>query len=136
MVGRMGGGERREQLALGETPNIAARVQGKAEPDEIVISAATQRLVAGLFETEDRGQHELKGMSFPISLLRVTGEGTARSRFEVVARRGLTPLVGRDLEAGFLAERWEQAQAGAGQAVLLSGEPGIGKSRLTSELRT
>ena len=135
VVGQMGGGSRHEQLALGETPNIAARVQGQAEPGEVIISAATQRLVTGLFETEDRGRHELKGISFPISLSRVTGEGIARSRFEVVARRGLTPLVGRDLEAGFLAERWEQAKTGAGQAVLLSGEPGIGKSRLTSELR-
>ena len=135
VLGQMGGGSRHEQLALGETPNIAARVQGQAEPDEVVISAATQRLVAGLFETEDRGQHEVKGLSVPLALSRVTGEGTARSRFEVAVRHGLTPLVGRDLEAGFLAERWEQAQVGTGQAVLLSGEPGIGKSRLTSELR-
>ena len=135
VLGQMGGGSRQEQLALGEAPNIAARVQGQAEPDEVVISAATQRLVAGLFETEDRGRHELKGLSVPIALFRVTAEGTARSRFEVAIRHGLTPLVGRDLEAGFLAERWEQAQARAGQAVLLSGEPGIGKSRLTSELR-
>ena len=135
VLGQMGGGSRSEQLALGETPNIAARVQGQAAPDEVVISAATQRLVAGLFETEDRGHHELKGVSVPIALSRVIAEGTARSRFEVAVRHGLTPLVGRELEAGFLAERWEQAQAGAGQAVLLSGEPGIGKSRLTSELR-
>lgn len=82
VVGQMGGGSRHEQLALGETPNIAARVQGKAEPNELVISAATQQLVAGLFETEDRGRHELKGLSFPIALFRVTAEGTARSRFE------------------------------------------------------
>ena len=135
VLGQMGGGSRHEQLALGETPNIAARVQGQAEPDEVVISAATQRLVTGLFETEDRGQHEVKGLSVPLALSRVTGEGTARSRFEVAVRHGLTPLVGRELEAGFLAERWAQAQAGAGQAVLLSGEPGIGKSRLASELR-
>ena len=135
VLGQMGGGSRHEQLALGETPNIAARVQGQAEPGEVIISAATQRLVAGLFEMEDRGSMELKGISFPITLHRVTAEGTAHSRFEVTLQRGLTPLVGRDLETGFLAERWEQAQAGAGQAVLLSGEPGIGKSRLTSELR-
>ena len=135
VLGQMGGGSRHEQLALGETPNIAARVQGQAQPDEVVISAATQQLVVGLFETEDRGYHELKGLSIPIALSRVTAEGTARSRFEVTVQHGLTPLVGRDLEAGFLGERWEQAQAGAGQAVLLSGEPGIGKSRLTSELR-
>ena len=136
VVGQIGGGSRQEQLASGETPNIAARVQGQAEPNEVVISAATQRLVAGLFETEDRGHHELKGVSVPVVLSRVMAEGTARSRFEVAVRHGLTPVVSRELEAGFLAERWEQAQAGAGQAVLLSGEPGIGKSRLTSELRT
>ena len=135
VLGQMGGGRRHEQLALGETPNIAARLQGVAQPDEVVISAATQRLVAGLFETQDQGRIDVKGLSFPPSLFRVTAEGTARSRFEVAVRDGLTPLVGRELEAGFLAERWEQAQAGAGQAVLLSGEPGIGKSRLTSELR-
>ena len=135
VVGQMGGGSRHEQLTLGETPNIAARLQSVAQPDEVVISAATHHLVTGLFETQDQGHIDVKGLSFPLSLFRVTAEGTARSRFEVAVRHGLTPLVGRDLEAGFLAERWEQAQAGAGQAVLLSGEPGIGKSRLTSELR-
>ena len=135
VVGEMGGGNRHEQLALGETPNIAARLQSLAQPDAVVISAATHHLVAGLFETQDQGRIDVKGLSLPLTLFRVTAEGTARSRFEVAVQRGLTPLVGRDLEAGFLAERWEQAQAGAGQAVLLSGEPGIGKSRLTSELR-
>jgi class 3 adenylate cyclase/tetratricopeptide (TPR) repeat protein len=136
VLGQMGGGSRHEQLALGETPNIAARLQGVAQPDAVVISAATHHLVVGLFETHDQGRIDVKGLSLPLSLFRVTAEGTARSRFDLAVRHGLTPLVGRDLEAGFLAERWEQAQAGAGQAVLLSGEPGIGKSRLTSELRT
>ena len=135
VVGQMGGGSRHEQLALGETPNIAARLQSVAQPDEVVISAATHHLVTGLFETQDQGRIDVKGLSFPLTLFRVIAEGTARSRFDVAVRHGLTPLVGRELEAGFLAERWEQAQAGAGQAVLLSGEPGIGKSRLTSELR-
>ena len=136
VLGQMGGGSRHEQLALGETPNIAARLQGLAQPDEVVISAATRHLVAGLFETQDQGRIDVKGLSLPLTLFQVTGEGTARSRFEVAVQHGLTPLIGRELEAGFLAERWEQAKAGAGQAVLLSGEPGIGKSRLTSELRT
>ena len=136
VVGQMGGGSRHEQLALGETPNIAARLQSVAQPDDVVISAATHHLVTGLFEMQDQGRIDVKGLSLPLSLFRVTAEGTARSRFDVAVRRGLTPLVGRELEAGFLAERWEQAQTGAGQAVLLSGEPGIGKSRLTSELRT
>ena len=135
VVGEMGGGSRHEQLAVGETPNIAARVQGKAEPDEVVISAATQRLVAGLFETEDRGRHELKGISSPQPLYRVTAESSVQSRFEVAVQAGLTPLVGREHELGVLCERWTQAQAGNGQVVLLSGEPGIGKSRLVQELK-
>ena len=135
VLGQMGGGSRHEQLALGETPNIAARVQGEAQPDEVVISAATQRLVTGLFETEDRGQHALKGISSPQPLYRVTAESTAQSRFEVAVQVGLTPLVGRDHELRVLHERWMQVQAGNGQVVLLSGEPGIGKSRLLQELK-
>ena len=134
VVGQMGGGSRHEQLALGETPNIAARVQGKAAPNEVVISAATQRLVAGLFEWEDQGRHELKGISTPQPLSRVTAESTAQSRFEAAVRVGLTPLAGREQELGVLRERWTQAQADAGQVVLLSGEAGIGKSRLVQEL--
>ena len=135
VVGQMGGGSRHEQLALGETPNLAARVQGKAEPDEVVISTATQRLVAGLFETEERGLHELKGISTPQLLYRVMAESTAHNRFEVAVQRGLTPLVGRETEVEFLHQRWEQAQAGIGQAVLVSGEAGMGKSRLVQELK-
>ena len=135
VIGQMGGGSRHEQLALGETPNVAARVQGKAEPDEVVISVATQRLVAGLFETEDRGLHELKGISTPQMLYRVTAESLVQSRFEAAVQSGLTPLVGREDELAFLHQRWTQAQTGNGQAVLVSGEPGIGKSRLMQELR-
>ena len=135
VVGQMGGGSRQEQLALGETPNIAARVQGHADPDTVVISAATQQLVAGLFETEDRGRHELKGISAPQGLYRVRAESSAQSRFEAAVRTGLTPLVGRDSELSTLRERWTQAQAGEGQVVSLSGEPGIGKSRLVEEIK-
>ena len=135
VIGQMGAGERYEQLALGETPNIAARVQGKAEPDEVLMSTATQRLVAGLFKTQDRGSHDLKGISTPQLLYRVTAESQAQSRFEAAVRTGLTPLVGREDELAFLRQRWAQAQAGNGQAVLISGEPGIGKSRLMQELR-
>ncbi|MBI3303410.1 MAG: AAA family ATPase, partial [Deltaproteobacteria bacterium] len=135
VVGEMGGGGRHEQLALGETPNIAARVQGKAEPDTVVISAATQRLVAGLFEYEDRGIHALKGISTPVPLYRVTAASAAHSRFEAAVRSGLTPLVGREEELQFLQQRWEHARAGAGRAVLVTGEPGIGKSRLVQELK-
>ncbi|NOT53291.1 MAG: AAA family ATPase, partial [Deltaproteobacteria bacterium] len=135
VVGEMGGGSRQEQLALGETPNIAARVQGAANPDEVVISAATYRLVEGLFVCEDRGQPALKGVAVPLTLYRVEKESDAQSRFQVVARQGLTPLVGREHEYGLLQDRWQQVRDGAGQIVLLGGEPGIGKSRLVEALK-
>jgi class 3 adenylate cyclase/predicted ATPase len=135
VIGEIGSSEKREMLALGETPNLAARIQGQANPDEVVISAATYRLVEGLFTCEDRGQPELKGISTPLRLYRVVKESDAQSRFEVVVRKGLTPLIGRDHEFGLLHERWAQAKTGEGQVVLLSGEPGIGKSRLLQELK-
>jgi class 3 adenylate cyclase/predicted ATPase len=135
VVGEMGGGRRQEQLALGETPNLAARIQGQAAPDEVIISAATYRLVEGLFTCEDLGQPDLKGVTTPLTLYRVVKEEEVQSRFEVVVRKGLTPLVGREHEYGLLRERWERVKVGAGQAVLLSGEPGIGKSRLVEALK-
>src|SRR5713101_1256448 len=136
VVGDMGGGGYRDPLAIvGETPNIAARVQGIAEPNTVVISAATARLVQGLFECQDRGPQELKGVSTLVSVYRVLRESEAQSRFEVAVSTGLTPLVGRDEELGLLRRRWEQAKAGEGQVVLLSGEPGIGKSRLAQTLK-
>ena len=123
-------------LALGETPNIAARVQGQAEPDTVVISAATYRLVQGLFECQDLGPQTLKGISTPLSLYRVVGESAAQSRFEVAVQTGLTPLVGRESKnSDCCSSAGTQAKAGAGQVVLLSGEPGIGKSRLVQELK-
>jgi AAA ATPase domain/Adenylate and Guanylate cyclase catalytic domain len=135
VVGEIGGGVKREQLALGKTPNIAARIQGQAEPDTVVISTTTYRLVEGLFECEDRGQPALKGVATPLTLYRVLKEGEMQSRFQVVARKGLTPLVGREHEFGLLRERWERVRDGEGQVVLLSGEPGIGKSRLVEALK-
>jgi class 3 adenylate cyclase/predicted ATPase len=135
VIGEIGSSEKREILAMGETPNIAARLQGLAEPDTAVISGATYRLVEGLFECQDRGLQELKGTSTPVPLYRVVCESAAQSRFEVAVRTGLTPLVGRESELGLLRQRWEQAKAGAGQVVLLSGEPGIGKSRLVQEFK-
>jgi predicted ATPase/class 3 adenylate cyclase len=135
VVAEIGTGARTEQLALGETPNIAARVQGLAEPDTVVISAATSRLVQGLFECQDLGPQALKGLSTPLTLYRVEKESTAQSRFEVAVRTGLTPLVGREHEVELLQERWQRAKQGEGQVVLLSGEPGIGKSRLVQELK-
>jgi predicted ATPase/class 3 adenylate cyclase len=135
VVGEIGSSEKREMLALGETPNLAARIQGQAEPDEVVISTTIYRLVEGLFECEDRGQPELKGVTTPLTLYRVVKESEAQSRFEVAVSTGLTPLVGREEELGLLQRCWTQAKEGAGQVVLLSGEPGIGKSRLVQALK-
>jgi len=135
VVGEIGAGEHTERLALGETPNVAARIQGQANPAEVIISAATYRLVEGLFACEDRGQPELKGIATPLTLYQVRKESDVPSRFEAAVKKGLTPLVGRESELGLLRQRWEQAKASAGQVVLLSGEPGIGKSRLVQELK-
>jgi TOMM system kinase/cyclase fusion protein len=135
MVGEIGAGEHTERLALGETPNIAARVQSRAEPNTVFISQATSRLVQGFFICESLGPQSLKNVAAPLELYRVHGAGKAHTRFEVSVQKGLTPLVGRDSELGWLRQRWEQATAGAGQVVLLSGEPGIGKSRLVQELK-
>ncbi len=135
VIGEIGSSEKREMLALGETPNLAARIQGQAAPDEVMISAATYRLVEGLFACEDRGQPDLKGVATPLTLYRVVKESEAHSRFEVVVRKGLTPLIGREHEFGLLQERWARVKEGVGQVVLLSGEPGIGKSRLVEALK-
>ncbi|MGE0822974.1 MAG: adenylate/guanylate cyclase domain-containing protein [Candidatus Binatia bacterium] len=135
VISEIGAGEHTEKLALGETPNIAARLQGLAEPDTVVISAATQQLVEGLFESQDLGPHTLKGISTPLSMYQVVKESATQSRFEIAVSKGLTPLVGREEELGLLRRRWEQAKDGAGQVVLLSGEPGIGKSRLVQVLK-
>jgi class 3 adenylate cyclase/predicted ATPase len=135
VVGKIGAGEHTERLALGDTPNLAARVQGQAEPDTVVISQATYGLVHGFFRCEALGPQRLKNVAAPLDLYRVQGEGEAHTRFEVSVQKGLTPLVGREAELGVRRRRWEQAKAGAGQVVLLSGEPGIGKSRLVQELK-
>ena len=135
VVGEMGRGAAREQVALGETPNIAARVQGKAEPNTVVISKALYRLVKGLFRCQDLGPQDLKGIATPQALYQVLGTSEEQSHFEVAIRAGLTPLVGRAEEVGLLRKRWQQAREGEGQAVSVSGEAGIGKSRLVEELR-
>jgi len=135
VVGEMGGGDRRESLALGETPNLAARLQGLAEPDTVVVSEATHRLIEGFFDCQDLGAHALKGISQPMKVHRVLHESEARSRLEAMPRAGLTPLVGREQELSLLLDRWERAKGGAGQVVLLVGEAGIGKSRLTQVLK-
>jgi class 3 adenylate cyclase/predicted ATPase len=135
VVGEMGAEGRQEQLALGETPNIAARIQGLAAPDSVVISDATYRLVHGYFEFQELGEHTLRGVAQPIAVYRVLGETGTQSPIDIAATRGLTPLVGRESEVTLLLERWQQAKDGQGQVILLSGEAGIGKSRLVRVLR-
>jgi TOMM system kinase/cyclase fusion protein len=135
VVGEIGGGAKHEQLALGETPNIAARLQGLADPDTVVISAATYRLVQGFFACRDLGSHPLKGVSTPVPVYRILGVSGAQGRLEVAGPTGLTPLVGREQEVGLLLERWAQVKEGEGQLVLLSGEAGIGKSRLVHAVK-
>jgi class 3 adenylate cyclase/predicted ATPase len=135
VVSEIGAGERTERLALGETPNIAARVQGHAAPNEVLVSPTTFRLMHGLFATEGRGPQELKGISTPMTLYRVVRESTVQSRFEAAVQMGLTPLVGREEELALLRRRWEQAKEREGQVVLLSGEAGMGKSRLVQEMK-
>ncbi|MFQ5792214.1 MAG: adenylate/guanylate cyclase domain-containing protein, partial [Acidobacteriota bacterium] len=131
----VGEGASQERAVLGETPNLAARLQGLAEPDSVLISVASQRLVEGLFECDDLGPQHLKGVSEEVRIFRVCGESGAPSRFEVSARRGLTPLVGREEEVGLLMKRWQQTVDGEGQVVLLYGEAGLGKSRISRGLR-
>ena len=134
MVGELiGEGAAQEQAVVGETPNLAARLQALAEPGRVVISQATRRLVGGLFELDDLGPQRLKGFAEPLAAWRVAGEGRAEGRFEARQTAGLTPLVGREEEIALLLRRWRQASDGEGQVVLLSGEPGIGKSRLVRE---
>src|SRR5437867_7620525 len=130
VVGEVGGGTRQEQLALGETPNLAARLQGLAAPNTLVISAATVPLLGGFFACQSLGTPLLKGFAQPLEVYQVLSESTARSRLDTAGSTGLTPLVGREEEVRLLLERWAQVKDGIGQAVLLSGEAGIGKSRL------
>jgi len=120
---------------MGETPNVAARLQGLAAPDTVVISPTTFRLVQGYFTCHDLGAHTLKGLAAPLQVYRILGESAAQSRLDVAGATGLTPLVGRDSEVALLLERWAHSQDGAGQVVLLRGEAGIGKSRLVEVLR-
>ncbi len=135
VVGEMGGAGRQEQLALGETPNIAARIQGLAASNAVVISDASYRLVQGYFECQDLGAQSLRGVTESMRLYQVLSENGTTSRLDVAQPRGLTPLVGRESEVTLLLERWEQAKSGQGQVVLLSGDAGIGKSRLVQLLK-
>src|SRR5439155_11897839 len=122
VVGEVGGGTRQEQLALGETPNLAARLQGIAAPNTLVISATTFQLLGGFFACQPLGTPLLKGLAQPLAVYRVLYESMARSRLEAASSSGWTPLVGREQEIGVLLERWAQVKEGVGQVVLLSGE--------------
>jgi class 3 adenylate cyclase/predicted ATPase len=134
VVGDLIGGDARERGVVGETPNLAARLQAIAEPGQVVISHSTRRLAGGLFEYRDLGRVALKGLTDPVQAWQVIGASTVESRFEAQHEASLTPLVGRDEELELLLRRWQGAKSGEGQVVLLSGEPGIGKSRLTVAL--
>jgi predicted ATPase/class 3 adenylate cyclase len=135
VVGEVGGGTRQEQLALGETPNLAARLQGIAVPNTLVISATTLQLLGGFFTYQSLGTSTLRGLAQPVEVYQVLHESMARSRLEAVGSTGLTPLVGREQEVALLRARWAQVKDGLGQVVLLSGEAGIGKSRLVQVLK-
>ncbi len=130
----IGEGPAQEQSVVGETPNLAARLQALAEPDAVVIAAGTRRLVGDLFEYRDLGAVEVKGIAGPVPAWQVLRPSVVASRFEALRGSALTRLVGRDEEIDLLLRRWARAKAGDGQVVLISGEPGIGKSRLTAAL--
>lgn len=136
VIGQMGSGETREENAIvGETPNIAARIEKFATPNTVTISNNTKELTKGLFITEEKGFQELKGIAQTIELHEVISESPL-SEFDVRAQQGLAPIVGRDKELNFLTQCWEQAKNGLGQVVWLSGEAGVGKSRIVNEFIT
>jgi class 3 adenylate cyclase len=129
----IGSGDSRQQSAIGETPNLAARLQGLAGPDQVVIDAATRRQIGGLFGCRDLGTFELKGLPAAVPAWQVLSENRTLGQFEAL-RSGVSPLVGRDEEMELLLRRWAQAKAGNGRVVLISAEPGVGKSRLAEAL--
>jgi class 3 adenylate cyclase/predicted ATPase len=135
VVGETGVGEKRERLAMGDTLNIASRVQNIAEPNTVVITSNTYHLIRGFFTCHALDFHRLKGLSQPMEMYQVLQESGVQSRFEIARGKGLTPLIGREQEMRLLMERWEQVREGRGQVVLLSGDSGIGKSRLVQVLK-
>ncbi len=136
VVGELiGEGVALEHAVVGETPNLAAQLQACAEPDTVVIADSTRRLLGELFEYRSLGGMHIKDFGDSVPVWQVTGASAVDSRFEALHGTNLTPLVGREAEIALLLERWERAKEGDGQVVLLSGEPGIGKSRIVQELR-
>ena len=135
VVGDLSGeGALRERAVVGETPNLAARLQALAEPGTVVVAASTRRLLGDLFRLRDLGRHEVKGIAEPVAAWAVEGVSDSESRFEAVRMADLTDLIDREDELDFLLERQRLAWRGEGQIVLISGEPGIGKSRLAAAL--
>jgi class 3 adenylate cyclase len=130
----IGSGSSHEHAIVGETPNLAARLQGVAEPNSVVIADSTRKLVGNLFELNDLGSQELKGITGAVRAWAALRPATVESRFDALHATGLTELVGREEELELLLRRWSKAKNREGQVVLLSGEPGIGKSRLTAAL--
>ena len=130
----IGSGESQERGIVGETPNLAARLQGIAEPNTVVIAESTRKLLGNLFEVKDLGPRDLKGVAGPLRAFAALRSASVESRFEALHGSGLAVLVGREEELELLLRRWSKAKTGDGQVVLLSGEAGIGKSRLTAAL--
>jgi len=131
----IGSGDAQERGIVGETPNLAARLQGIAQPNTVVIAESTRSLLGNLFELKDLGARDLKGLAGPVRAWLPLRANTVESRFEALHPSGLTALVGREEETELLLRRWSRAKSGEGQVVLISGEAGIGKSRLTVALR-
>ena len=131
----MGEGEARERGVVGETPNLAARLQALAEPGSVVVAEATRRLLGGTFELKALGPQTLKGFDAPVPAWAVLREAENVSRFEASRSEAMTPFVGREHEVALLLDRWRDASDGEGQVALLSGEAGIGKSRILAALR-
>ena len=131
----VGSGAAQERTIVGETPNLAARLQALAAPDTILVSEATQNLLGGLFELEFTGEHELKGFARPVSVWRVVAEAAVESRFAASRAGRDLPMIGRAHEMGLMLDRWHLARGGEGQIVTVIGEAGIGKSRAIEALR-
>ncbi len=136
VVGEVGVPGRRAELAVGETPNVAARVQAEAEPDTVAISQATERLVRGFFSLEDLGPRSLRGLTNPVRVFSVLAESGARTRLEAAKATGLTRFVARSEEMRFLLQNWDETSRGQGRVISVRGEAGVGKSRLVEALKT
>jgi class 3 adenylate cyclase len=130
----IGRGAAQEEAVVGETPNLAARLQALAAPGAVLVADATCRLVGGLFDSQDLGTHALKGFSEPVRAWRVIAAGRVAGRFEALRGASPAPLVGREQELAVLLDHWQQVKKGKGQAVMLNGEAGIGKSRIVFAL--